>query len=494
MQFDAVVAAAGIGAPVWAGTGAPDRVVTGVSVDSRRVEPGAIFCCVRGGQADGHDHAAEAVARGAVALVVDHPLDLDVVQLVVDDVRTAAGPIAAAWFGHPSRSMRVVGVTGTNGKTTVTHLVESILRARGVAVAVVGTVGIRFGGITRPATHTTPDAVALQALLAELRSSGADAIVLEVSSHALDQGRVLGIDFEAVGFTNLRRDHLDYHGTDEAYAAAKERLFRRAYAPVAVIDIDDPVGPRYAASARHDGVEVVTVSSAGADARLTARDVQYGSDATRWTVHDAGADTSFDVSLPLVGAFNVANAMCAIGLATALGTPTADIVAGLTEVPQVPGRLERIADPAGRTVLVDYAHTADALEAVLQAVRPLVGAGGRVVVVYGCGGDRDRAKRPAMGAAVAAGADIAVLTSDNPRSEDPAAIVDDVLAGVPPERRPHVELDRRAAIRWALRETGRGDVVVVAGKGHESGQTTAGVTVDFDDRDVTRALLAEVGA
>ncbi|MGQ0824063.1 MAG: UDP-N-acetylmuramoyl-L-alanyl-D-glutamate--2,6-diaminopimelate ligase [Actinomycetota bacterium] len=470
-------------------SGSADVDVRSVVHDSRDVSPGACFACIRGAITDGHLHAADAVGAGAVALLVEEELSLPVPQARVQSVRCSLGPIAARFHGDPSRAMTVLGVTGTNGKTTVTYLLEAIARAAGRVSGVIGTIQTRIAAEVLPPGRTTPEATDLQALFARMRAAGVDVVAMEVSSHALAQHRVDGTAFAAVCFTNLSHDHLDYHGSMDAYFAAKARLFDGSFASAAAIAMDDPYGRTLAAqlSARGGGVWTFSVSDAEAD--VHAIDIELGAAATSFVLVSRRDGWRSAVRTGLVGPFNVANALAAAATARAAGVPRDAIVGGLAAPIVVPGRFERVTTGNEFVVVVDYAHTPDALERVLGAARALAGASARVIAVYGAGGDRDRAKRPLMGAAVARGADQAYLTSDNPRSEDPAAIAADVLAGAPPERAPTVELDRRLAIRAALADARAGDVVVIAGKGHETGQTALGVTRPFDDRAVAREEL-----
>ncbi len=489
--------------------GDPDLEIAAITHDSRQASPGACFACIPGAVTDGHEHAADAVARGAVALLVERPLPLDVAQVQVPSVRAALGPVAATLFDHPSASMRVLGVTGTNGKTTTTYLLEMIAQAAGDRAGVVGTVGARVAGepITASITtssagaHTTPEASDLQALLARMRDAGARTVAMEVSSHALHQHRVDGVQFAAVCFTNLSHEHLDYHGTLDEYFEAKASLFTRARTGAAAINVDDPRGADLAARAASDGIDVWRYAIDGTVegavkgvVDLGATDVVFGARATRATIVDRRSGDDADVELSLVGSFNLANALGAAATARAAGYSFDAVVAGLAAPLVVPGRMERVDAGQPFAVLVDYAHTPDALTRVLAAARSLAGATGKVVCVFGCGGDRDPGKRPLMGAAVAAGADVAVLTSDNPRSEDPQAIADAVLPGLADAPVVRVQLDRRAAIAEALAAASPGDVVVLAGKGHETGQTFAHQrTVPFDDRVVARDELGALG-
>ncbi|MFM7616840.1 MAG: UDP-N-acetylmuramoyl-L-alanyl-D-glutamate--2,6-diaminopimelate ligase [Actinomycetes bacterium] len=468
------------------GPGAPD--VGSITHDSRRVTPGALFAAIPGANTDGHDHVDEAARRGAVALLVERPVAPDVSQVVVESVRHAVGPVAAAICGRPSESVRVLGVTGTNGKTTVVHLLESIATAAGARTGVIGTLGARIDGTQVPVGFTTPEAPDLQILLATMRDRGATTVAMEVSSHALAQHRVDGTRFAATCFTNLTHDHLDFHGSMDAYFAAKARLFTRAFTERAAIDVDDPYGVDLEARATGAGLEVTTFGLDG-PADVTATEVVTGPRGTEFLLGLRGAGIEVPAHLELLGRVNVANALGAAATALAAGIEPSAIVAGLAATPPVPGRLERVDAGQDFTLLVDYAHTPDALATVLRDARALAG-GARVIVVFGCGGDRDAAKRPVMGAVAGRHADLAVLTADNSRSEDPAAIAAAVLDGLRDAPAGHlVELDRRAAIALAIDAARSGDVVVVAGKGHESGQTVGGVTTPFDDRAVARELL-----
>ncbi len=465
--------------------------VTSVVHDSREVGPGALFCCIRGARADGHEFAADAVAAGAAALLVEGWLPLAVPQVRVPSVRAVLGPLASRFHGEPSRSMRVLGVTGTNGKTTTTYLLESIAAAAGDRAGVIGTVSARSGGRSVESVRTTPEATELQALLAAMRDDGVATVAMEVSSHALDQHRVDATVFSATCFTNLSQDHLDYHGTFDAYLAAKRRLFTPAFTRRAAIHVGDPHGDPLARRAVDDGLAVARFAIDGTAADSAAVDVV----ARNVELQLAGA--SFDlvacgrepvpVHSPLLGAFNVANSVAAATTALLAGYDLEVIASGLERRIVVPGRMERIDAGQDFTVLVDYAHTPDALARVLDAARAL--APRKVIAVFGCGGDRDRAKRPLMGEIAASKADRVYVTTDNPRSEDPGAIVAEIVAGMPRRDGVAVVLDRREAIREALAGAGAGDVVIVAGKGHETGQTARGRTVPFDDRVVVREEL-----
>ncbi len=463
--------------------GAASVPVSAITYRSADAGPGALFFCVRGSRVDGHDVAAEAVVRGARALVVERWLPIDVVQVRVPSVREAMGPVAAAFHAHPARDLRIVGVTGTNGKTTTTFLLGSIFRAHGWTPGVIGTTGVRIDGAHVPFPRTTPEAPDLQQLLARMRDAGVDAVAMEVSSHGLDQHRVDGIRYQVAVFTNLTQDHLDYHASMEEYFAAKARLFTPAMSDRAVVNHDSAEGRRLLAS----GLPTVTFGlDAGAD--LRAVDVRTTREGISFRVD------GLEIRSTLHGLFNVENCLAAIAAARALGIGDDAIARGIGDVTGVPGRVEAVEVGQPFLVMVDYAHTPDSLENVLRMARPL--ASGRLLVVFGCGGDRDRAKRPLMGRVATTLADLAVITSDNPRSEDPLAIIAEVEAGAREGGGAYaVEPDRRAAIALAVREAVDGDVVVIAGKGHETYQELAGETIPFDDRSVAaeeiRAALGD---
>lgn len=460
--------------------------ISDVVHDDRRVTPGSLFACLVGARADGHSYAAQALERGAAALLVQRPLDLDAPQVLTPSVRALLGPIAARLNGEPSRAMPVFGVTGTNGKTTVTYLMDGILRAGGFHAAIIGTTGVRVGEELIPTGFTTPEADELQRWFARLRADAVNAVAMEVSSHALHAQRVAGTQFAAAGFTNLSHDHLDYHGTMEAYFDAKALLFTPEYTSTAAILVTSDWGAAMAQRARAAGVTVLAV---GED--LVATDVVFGSRATAARIDDRRSGESGLLELPLVGPYNLANALVAIGMWRAHGGDLAVGLAGCATTRAVPGRLERVDVGQPFSVLVDYAHTPDALENVLAAARELAGDA-HVIVVIGCGGDRDPHKRPHMGRIAATGADVAVITSDNPRSEDPQLIADAMLAGTDgTDGDVRCILDRRDAIAEALAIAKAGDIVVIAGKGHETGQTAQGVTRPFDDRQVAIELLEQ---
>jgi UDP-N-acetylmuramoyl-L-alanyl-D-glutamate--2,6-diaminopimelate ligase len=467
--------------------------ITSITHDSREVVPGACFCCIPGATADGHRFAAEAVARGAVALIVEHLLDLPVTQARVAHVRDALGRLADNFYGHPSGALRVLGVTGTNGKTTTTYLVESIARAAGERVGVIGTIGARIDGVPVPGERTTPEATELLALFARMRDAGVGTVAMEVSSHALHQRRTDATRFAAACFTNLSHDHLDYHGSLDAYFEAKAQLFRADVTATAAVNVDDERGEELASRCRAEGIPVRTYGlGAGADVRPEA--VQLEADGTRLTLLDAPTGDRADLHTNLVGPFNVANTLAAAATSLQGGLPFPAVVRGLGADVVVPGRMQRIDAGQPFTVLVDYAHTPDALASVLAAATMIRAPDAQVTVVFGCGGDRDREKRPLMGAIAAREAETVVVTSDNSRSEPAREIAAAIVAGARTTgRSPLVELDRRAAIALALRAARPGDVVVIAGKGHETGQTTDDVTVPFDDAEECVAALAARG-
>ena len=459
--------------------------VTGLAYRADEVPAGGLFFAVRGGSHDGHGFAREAAARGAAVVVVERWLDLSdaVTQVRVPSVREAMGPVAAAFWDRPAARMRLVGVTGTNGKTTTTYILEEIFRAAGWTPGVVGTTGVRIAGAPVPHPRTTPEAPDLHRLLAEMRDAGVEAVAMEVSSHGLDQHRVGGARFACAVYTNLSQDHLDYHGTLEEYFLAKALLFTPAMAERAAVNLDDPYGRRLLDT----GVPTITYA-VEADADVRATEVRVGAGGLSF-----GVD-GLRVRSRLRGRFNVQNCLAAFAAARQLGVADEAIVRGLEAAAGVPGRFEPIEEGQPFLVLVDYAHTPDSVDNVLAAARPLA-EGNRVLIVLGCGGDRDRGKRPLMGEAATRLADLTVVTSDNPRSEDPLAIIDEILPGA--ERGAgelRVEPDRRAAIRLALAEAREGDVVVIAGKGHETGQELADRTIPFDDRVVAREELGALGA
>jgi UDP-N-acetylmuramoyl-L-alanyl-D-glutamate--2,6-diaminopimelate ligase len=478
--------------------GDADPEVTRVTGDSREVIPGAVFFALPGAKLDGHAFAAEAARKGAVAVVAERPVECAPAMLVVvPSARRALSLAAAAFHGRPGDALALAGVTGTNGKTTVTYLVEACCAAAGLQTGVLGTVTWRWPGTSREASHTTPESTVIQAALAEMRDAGARAAVMEVSSHALAQERVAGLRFAVAGFTNLTRDHLDYHGDMERYFDAKRRLFAEHLREggLAVVNARDPWGARLA-DQLGPGRRVWRYGVRTEDA-LAAEDVAGGLDGIRATFRTPAG--SLAIRSPLVGAHNVENLLCAAGMALGLGCPPDAVARGLAASAGAPGRLERV-DGRGIAVFVDYAHTDDALANVITALR--AAAPRRLLCVFGCGGDRDRGKRPLMGA-VAARADLSVVTSDNPRTEDPDRIIGDVVPGIEGAGRTLlspvaardgadgyvIEPDRRAAIALAVAAARPGDAVLVAGKGHETYQLVGAEKRRFSDVEEARKAL-----
>ncbi len=479
--------------------GAPDARITGVHHDSRRIEPGDLFVARAGAQADGARFVAEALARGARAVLASRDVPVEgVAKIEVDDVPTAFSYAAAAVYGHPTFGLEVVGITGTNGKTTTAHLVQAVIDGCGGRCGIIGTLGARFADLDLPPTLTTPAADELARLAAAMRARGAEHMVMEVSSIALIARRSDAVRFRVAAFTNLTQDHLDYHGSMEAYAEAKARLFVDLAPGSAAINVDDPFGrelarrvapaggPRSAILARFS-----TRTSAGPDeAEVAPLDLSFSRAGIAITARTPAGVV--EIASPLFGAHNAQNLLAALSIAWLLDLDVARAAETLSTAIGVPGRLERCDAPGvdDVIVLVDYAHTPDALARVLESVR-ILGESGRIVCVFGCGGDRDPQKRSLMGAAVGRGADVAIVTNDNPRSEDPRAIADAILPGLEGERaRVIVELDRRAAIELAVVEAAPGDVILVAGKGHEPYQILGATTHAFDDRDEARRALA----
>jgi UDP-N-acetylmuramoyl-L-alanyl-D-glutamate--2,6-diaminopimelate ligase len=443
--------------------------------------PGSLFFCVPGEHVDGHDFAGAAIERGAGALLVERPLEVEAAQVIVPSVREAMGPVSAAFYDRPADAMTVVGVTGTNGKTTTTYLLEAVFRAEGRRPGVVGTTGVRIDGRPIPFPRTTPEAPDLHRLFSEMADEGVDAVAMEVSSHGLHQHRVDGIRYDRAVFTNLTQDHLDYHASMEEYFAAKARLFTPEMSRGAVVNSDSELGRRLAST----GLPTLTYGlDTGADVRATQ--VETTGLGIAFVVDGVRIDST------LRGLFNVENCLAAFATARSLGFDEAGAAEAISSVRGVPGRVEAVEVGQSFLVLVDYAHTPDSVENVLRAARLLTA--GRVIVVLGCGGDRDRAKRPLMGRAATANADLSVITSDNPRTEDPLAIVEEIVPGAREGRGAYVvEADRRAAIRIAVSEADPGDVVMIAGKGHETYQELADRTIAFDDREVAAEEIRALG-
>jgi UDP-N-acetylmuramoyl-L-alanyl-D-glutamate--2,6-diaminopimelate ligase len=461
MQLERVIAAL---APADVLRRAPVEIGD-LAYDARAAGPGSLYFCVPGTRADGHDFAAEAVANGAVALVVERPLDLDVPQLVVTDARRAMAPVADEFFGRPSEELRVAGVTGTNGKTTTAFLMYSILAAAGRRPGLLGTIESRVGGERRPAIRTTPEAIDVQRAFREMLDAGDRSCAMEATSHGSELGRLDRVRFSALVFTNLSQDHLDFHGTMERYFEAKRRLFLEARPPAAI-----NVGNEWGRKLAVDRPDAITFGFAD-DAEIGPAELD-------------------GIDLKLRGRFNAENALGALAASRLLGIEDDAAGRGLEAVRGVPGRFESVIEGQPFEVIVDYSHKPEALESVLRTARDL--ATGRVICVFGCGGDRDRGKRPLMGRIASELADLAIVTSDNPRSEDPQAIIDEILAGV--EGDVEVEPDRAAAIERAISAADGGDVVLIAGKGHEQGQEFADRTIPFDDREVARDVLRRLGA
>ncbi|HEX8050073.1 MAG TPA: UDP-N-acetylmuramoyl-L-alanyl-D-glutamate--2,6-diaminopimelate ligase [Solirubrobacterales bacterium] len=455
--------------------------ISELAYDSRKAGPGTLFFCVRGKKVDGHEFARRAVEEGAAALVVERePAELAVPQVVVEDSRAAMAPLAARFWGDPTGRLRVVGVTGTNGKTTTAFLIREILQAADFRCGLLGTVKQVVGGVEREVVRTTPEAIELQATFRQMLDGGDEVCAMEVSSHALTLHRADAIHFEVALFTNLTQDHLDFHADMEDYFLAKRKLFETG-PKTRVVNVDDPYGRRLA-----EEFECVTFSAEGSEADYSAREVEFDAAGATFGVGEMRLRTA------LPGHFNVANALGAFAAAEAMGVGGEIAAAGLARAARVPGRFEPIDEGQGFAVLVDYAHTPDSLENVLRAARLLTE--GKLIAVFGAGGDRDRDKRPKMGRAGAELSDLAVITSDNPRSEDPTQIVAEVASGAAGAAEPEIVVDRREAIALALGRARPGDTVVIAGKGHEQGQEfEEGRKIPFDDREVAREELWKLG-
>ncbi len=476
-----------------------DPEISGVHYDSRTVTAGSLFVAIRGLATDGHRFVEDAVGRGAAAVICETPVEADAVTIVVADSRRALAETAASFYGHPSEDLTIVAVTGTNGKTTVTYLIENILTAAGLSSGVIGTVNYRYDGRVYDHPGTTPESLDLQRILADMRSAGVTHVVMETSSHALDLQRVHACRLQVGVYTNITQDHLDYHRDMNAYQDAKALLFER-YLPVgpadgpyqAVVNVDDAFGRALHARLSHSKLSCsANVGTEAAD--INAEVVRADSDGFKGSIQTPAGRVALDS--PLVGAYNLENILSATGAAVALGIAPTAIAAGLTATRRVPGRLEAVPNTSGRQVYVDYAHTPDALDNVLKAVRPLTQ--GRLFCVFGCGGDRDATKRPLMGEIAGRRSDVAIITSDNPRSEDPATIIAQIETGTRKalpqalnaadledegEKKGYlVEADRRLAIELAVRGARSGDIVLIAGKGHETYQIVGDTILDFDD-------------
>ena len=454
--------------------------VRDLAYDARAVTPGAAFFAVRGERADGHDHAAQAVENGAAVLVVERAVDPDVPQLVVPDSRAAMATAADVFFGEPTRELEVAGVTGTNGKTTTAYLLYSILTAAGRRPGLLGTVECRVGGQARPVERTTPEAIDLQRTFREMLDAGDRSVALEASSHASVLHRLDRVRFDALVFTNLTQDHLDFHGSMDAYFDAKRRLFTGAAPPPAAVNVGDAAGRLLAEELADAGRAPLVTFGFADDAEIRPEDVVLDASGARFTAGGIELRTS------LRGRFNVENVLGAVAAGILLDLDEEEIAAGIGALEGVPGRFEAVDVGQPFTVLVDYAHTPDSLDNVLRTARGLA-ADGRVLVVFGAGGDRDRGKRPLMGKVARDRADVVVVTSDNPRGEEPLAIIQDILQGAGTDV--EIDPDRRSAIAGAIGKAEPGDVVVIAGKGHEQGQEIAGEKLPFDDRVVAREVL-----
>jgi UDP-N-acetylmuramoyl-L-alanyl-D-glutamate--2,6-diaminopimelate ligase len=453
---------------MYASRGSLDVTIGDITHDSTRVASGSLFCCVVGENTDGHDFAQDALSAGASALLVERELPLECAQIVVTDTRRAMGEISSAFYDHPSQKIRVVGITGTNGKTTTAHLLGAIFRHQGLVTEVLGTLsGVR----------TTPESCDLQRSLWQAVNVGVEAVVMEVTSHALVLQRIIGTHFDAVVFLNLSPEHLDFHKTQEQYFAAKASLFANQYSSLGIINRDDVHGRLLL-----DATEIKTVNFGLDD--IEHIEVTASSHSYTWRKKT--------VQVPVGGKFNVSNSLAAATVAATLGVDIVDIVAGLAAAGTVAGRFQSISDSAPFDVIVDYAHTPDALQRVLETTREIIAPGGKIILVFGCGGDRDRAKRPQMGAIAAAEADCVIVTSDNPRSEEPMDIAHQIVSGIEDSDRRtsvSVELDRRSAIELALMTARKGDVVIIAGKGHETTQTIGNQVLPFNDALVASELI-----
>jgi len=468
--------------------------VAGIQYDSRKVRQGDLFVAIPGTAVDGHRFIDGAVANGAAVVVVQDDaarpdmffVHTGIVKVVVPDARKALARMADNFYGHPSRRLRLIGVTGTNGKTTTTHLIKSILEAGGETVGLIGTIEYTIGGQVIPATHTTPESLDLNELLSRMAGGGCTSVVMEVSSHALALSRVEALEFQVGVFTNLTQDHLDFHGTMEEYYRAKKLLFDSLPAGAfAVTNADDPRGEEIIRDTRARRLSYGLQKAAD----MSAQGVDLAISGTRFVIVNGGRRTAVDS--PLTGRFNVSNILAAYGTGVALGLPEDQIVRGVRALTAVRGRFEQIASPAGWTAIVDYAHTPDALENCLHAIRDVLTASGagRIITVFGCGGNRDTGKRPVMGRIASELSDVVIVTSDNPRREDPQAIIDQITAGILPGPEVYPEVLRRDAIRLGLSMARRGDVVLIAGKGHETYQVIGETKTHFDDREEVETVI-----
>lgn len=459
-----------------------DAEITGIAYDSRKVKPGDVFVCISGFETDGHKYAGKAVEKGAAAVIAEHAVDAGVPTAVVENTRHALSYAADVFYGHPSGKFRLVGVTGTNGKTTTTFLVKSILEKAGHKVGLIGTNKNMIGERELPSERTTPESLELTELFAEMAKEGADFVVMEVSSHSLSLSRVEFCEFDVGAFTNLTQDHLDFHKTMENYLAAKKKLFDMC--KTGVINADDEGGRKILADCSCVSVSYGIDSAAD----ILAGNIDYGAHGVDFDCDALGAAMRIHINTP--GRFSVYNALAAVGICTALGISAEDISEGLRSVPGVCGRAEVV--PTGRdyTVMIDYAHTPDGIENILKSIRGF--AKGRIVILFGCGGDRDRTKRPKMGRIAGELADFCVVTSDNPRTEDPGEIIKEIIPGVEETGCPYTVIEnRKEAIRYALDNAETGDVILLAGKGHETYQILKSGKIHFDEREIVHEILGE---
>ncbi|MDY6314081.1 MAG: UDP-N-acetylmuramoyl-L-alanyl-D-glutamate--2,6-diaminopimelate ligase [Clostridia bacterium] len=459
-----------------------DAEISGIAYDSRKVKPGDVFVCISGFETDGHKYAAKAVEKGAAAVIAEHAIDVAVPTAVVEDTRHTLSYIADVFYGHPSGKFRLVGVTGTNGKTTTTFLVKSILEKAGHKVGLIGTNKNMIGEKELPSERTTPESLELTELFAEMAKEGADFVVMEVSSHSLSLSRVEFCEFDVGAFTNLTQDHLDFHKTMENYLAAKKKLFDMC--KTGVINADDESGRKILADCSCVSVSYGIDSAAD----IVASNIDYGAHGVDFDCDALGVAMRIHINTP--GRFSVYNALAAVGICTALGISAENISAGLKSVPGVCGRAEIV--PTGRdyTVMIDYAHTPDGIENILKSIRGF--AKGRIVILFGCGGDRDRTKRPKMGRIAGELADFCVVTSDNPRTEEPGEIIKEIIPGVEETGCPYTVIEnRKEAIRYALDNAETGDVILLAGKGHETYQILKSGKIHFDEREIVHEILGE---
>ncbi|MGA2634140.1 MAG: UDP-N-acetylmuramoyl-L-alanyl-D-glutamate--2,6-diaminopimelate ligase [Terracidiphilus sp.] len=483
--------------------GGSDEPVTGVEYDSRRVRKGSVFVAMKGGSTDGNRYVEKAIAAGALGIITDSPPTFDhllvfeagLPLLEVEHGRRALAQASAAFFGHPERKLAATGITGTNGKTTTAFMIEALLNAAARKTVLVGTIEYHVASDVRPSVHTTPESRDLFELMAEGAERGATELVTEISSHALDQGRAAGVNFDVALFTNLTRDHLDYHQTMEKYFAAKRLLFDGTVYPaprVAVINAHDPHAEELAKAASKAGAEIRTYGIGVGEWRAESYSLTPGGALLNLKTSAGEAK----VISPLAGEVNILNLLAALAAAHARGVPFAELIASIPQLKPVPGRFQSVDAGQPFTVIVDYAHTDDALRNLTALARQMTAqSGGRVITIFGCGGDRDRTKRPKMGQAAGAGSDFVVATSDNPRSEEPLSILAEIEPGLKQSGvRYTVEPDRATAIRLALKEAAAGDVVLIAGKGHEREQILAAGVIPFDDADIAAQALAEIGS